>query len=68
MSNENDNSLNNKPRRESMRKLLVGGGVIGASQVLPDKWTGAVVNSVIVPAHAQTSAATMTFVGTGPAP
>ena len=41
------------------RKVLIGltGGIAGASQ-LPSKWTKPVINSVILPAHAQTSATT----------
>ncbi len=54
-------------KRDSLRKILVGGGVIGASQVLPSKWTNAVVQSVVVPAHAQMSVL-LTFNGTGPIP
>lgn len=54
-------------KRDSLRKILVGGGVIGVSQVLPSKWTNAVIQSVVVPAHAQTSML-LTFNGTGPIP
>ena len=42
-------------RRKALRKLLVGGGIVGASTQLPDKWTKPLVDSVLVPAHAQTS-------------
>ncbi len=56
-----------KDKRDSIRKILVGGGVIGVSQALPSKWKNAVVHSVVVPAHAQTSAI-LVFNGTGPIP
>ena len=41
------------------RKLLVGltGGVAGASQI-PTQWTKPIIDSVLLPAHAQTSATT----------
>lgn len=76
MSNENIKSsnkdasegTNNPQRRDGRRKLLVGGGVIGASQVLPASWTKTAVNSIILPSHAQTSAATMNFTGMGAIP
>ena len=42
-------------RRKALQKLLVGGGIVGASTQLPDKWTKPLVDSVLVPAHAQTS-------------
>jgi hypothetical protein len=42
-------------RRKALRKLLVGGGIVGASTQLPDKWMKPLVDSVLVPAHAQTS-------------
>ena len=56
-----------KDKRESLRKIVIGGGVIGASQVLPSNWTKAVVQSVVVPAHAQMSVL-LNFNGTGAIP
>ncbi len=51
-------------RRKALKKLLVGSGAaVAASQTLPAKWTKPVVDSVILPAHAQT-----TVVPTTPAP
>ena len=46
-------------RTNNRRKVLLGltGGIAGASQ-LPSKWTKPVIDSVILPAHAQTSATT----------
>lgn len=68
MSNEKNNNTDNPQRRNSIRKLLVGGGVIGASQVLPDSWTKTAVNSIILPSHAQTSVVAMNFSGMGAIP
>lgn len=42
-------------RRKALQRLLVGGGIAGASTQMPDKWTKPLVDSVLVPAHAQTS-------------
>ena len=46
---------------ENLRKLLksiaAGGGAIVAGKSLPDKWTAPVVDTVLLPAHAQTSPA-----------
>ena len=43
-------------RRKTLRKLLVGGGVLGAAGSLPDTWSKPLVDSVLLPAHANTSA------------
>ena len=51
--------MTEKKSSESRRKLLksiaAGGGAIVAGKSLPDKWTAPVVDSVLLPAHAQTS-------------
>jgi hypothetical protein len=62
-----EDKKNSNDRRDSIRKILVGGGVIGASQALPSQWTNTVVNAVMLPAHAQTSLS-LSFRGTGTAP
>jgi hypothetical protein len=62
-----EDKKNSNDRRDSIRKILVGGGVIGASQALPSQWTNTVVNAVMLPAHAQTSLS-LSFRGTGIAP
>ena len=41
-------------RRDIIKKVLIGGAI--ATVVLPGKWTKPLVNSIIVPAHAQASA------------
>ena len=73
-----DNSTNNpddqpesdlEKRRANLRRLLVSGGVIGSSAAIPDQWSKAVVQSVILPAHAQSSGITFgNFNGQGPIP
>ncbi len=53
------------------RKMLVGGGVMGAGALLPEAWKGPVFNSIVLPAHAQTSTVTITsgmFAGSGAIP
>ncbi len=56
-SGSEDKSEPNKSRREVLRKVLVGGGLVAGASFLPDKWVKPVVDVIVVPAHAQTSAA-----------
>jgi hypothetical protein len=44
-----------KGGRRRALKLLLGGGVVGSAATLPTRWTRPVVESVILPAHAQLS-------------
>jgi len=59
--------MTDKESSESRRKLLksiaVGSGAVFAGKQLPQNWSRPVVNSVVLPAHAQTSG--RTFTGTG---
>jgi hypothetical protein len=50
-------------RRRAMKVLGVG-GVVAATLMLPSKWTKPVVESIIVPAHAQASAPPTTITAT----
>lgn len=54
--------MSDKKSSESRRKLLksiaAGSGAIVAGKSLPDSWSRPVVDSVMLPAHAQTSACT----------
>lgn len=43
-------------RRSVLKTLLVGGGIVTTSRGLPEAWTRPVVDAVMLPAHAQTSA------------
>ena len=45
-------------RRRTALKTISGGSVLAASGMLPDKWTRPVIQSVLLPAHAQMSPAT----------
>lgn len=47
-------SLKEMKRRELL-KTLAGGGVLGASIILPGKWTRPLINKGLLPGHAQTS-------------
>lgn len=42
-------------RRKVLKRLLVGGGVAAGAKMMPDEWHKPVVESVILPAHAETS-------------
>jgi len=42
-------------RRRLVRSLAAGGGALSATALLPNSWTKPVVNTVILPAHAQLS-------------
>lgn len=44
-----------KPRRKLLRTLAAGSGVVLTGTSLPDKWSRPVVDSVVLPAHAQTT-------------
>ena len=59
-SNENKNSKNNKTITDSKnpgrRKLLKAGGVVASTALIPEKWQKPVVDTVLLPAHAMTSA------------
>lgn len=39
-------------RRKALKKLILGGGVLAS---MPDRWSKPVVESVLLPAHAQAS-------------
>ena len=63
--------MKDKESGESRRKLLksiaAGSGAIVAGKSLPESWSRPVVDSVMLPAHAQTSPATPSSGGTPPA-
>lgn len=44
-----------KKRREAVRRILVGGGLIAGGQAVPKDWSRPVIDSVVLPSHAQTS-------------
>ncbi|WP_446011803.1 hypothetical protein [Candidatus Electrothrix sp.] len=51
----------NPMRRKTMKTLAVGVGALAGSSVLPDKWVKPVIQGIVLPAHAQTSAAQLAF-------
>lgn len=62
---ESTNSVQDKnvssPRRDLMKVLAASGSAIVAGQSLPENWSKPITDSVLLPAHAQTS--TMTIIG-----
>ncbi len=54
-----------KSRRKVLKSIAAGSGVVLAAKSLPEKWTKPVVNSVMLPAHAQTSQLTYSCAITG---
>jgi hypothetical protein len=50
-------TTNKISRRQALKTLLAAGGSIGAVSFLPAKWLKPVVESGVLPAHAQTSGA-----------
>lgn len=44
-------------RRESLRRILAGGGIVIGADSLPSKWGKPLIDSVVLPAHAATSLA-----------
>jgi hypothetical protein len=48
-------------RRETIKQLLIAGGVVGGAKFLPSEWTAPIVQYVTLPAHAQAT-------GTPPSP
>ena len=53
---KSDQTVEQPGRRKAIKAgLVVSGSVVGAAMALPKKWTRPIVESVIVPAYAQTS-------------
>ena len=50
----------NESRRQLLKSIAAGSGAVIAGKNLPEKWTKPVVDSVMLPAHAQTSPSTPT--------
>ena len=42
-------------RRQATKKLLAGGGIVSAATMDVNKWVKPVVNSAVLPAHADSS-------------
>ena len=50
-----DNYKTPEERRKALKKILAGTGAVTVAAAAPEKWTTPVVDSVVLPAHAQTS-------------
>ena len=50
-----DNNKTPEERRKALKKILAGTGAVTVAAAAPEKWTTPVVDSVVLPAHAQTS-------------
>jgi hypothetical protein len=55
--------MSDKSRRKLLKSIAAGSGAIVAGKSLPESWSRPVVDSVMLPAHAQTSGGT--YSGTG---
>ncbi|MCI5132389.1 MAG: hypothetical protein D3904_12940 [Candidatus Electrothrix sp. EH2] len=59
MKSRNDRERNvpeSRERRTAMKKIAVGVGALAGISALPDKWTAPIVEGIVLPAHARTSA------------
>jgi len=57
MTDKNDNSTE-QARRRLLKTIAGAGGVITAGKMLPDNWKRPIVDTALLPAHAQTSTCT----------
>jgi len=48
--------VRHKGRRDAIRKLLIAGGMVSGAGALPESWTKPVIESIVIPAHAQGTA------------
>ncbi len=48
-------------RRKTLKKILAGTGAAGVAAVAPQNWTTPVINSVVLPSHAQTSRLSLNY-------
>lgn len=48
--------MSDQSRRKVLKSIALGGGAVVATKTLPESWLKPVVKSVLLPAHAQTSA------------
>ncbi len=47
--------LESRSRRRLLHAISTGGAAVAAHKILPEKWTKPIIDSVILPAHAQPS-------------
>jgi len=55
MATPGNNKKIESARRKLLKAVMVGGGAITASKLMPEQWTRPVVASVMLPAHALTT-------------
>ena len=55
MSEDMKTNKKTNARRAILKSMAAGGGAIAAGKMVPEKWTQPVIESVVLPAHAQTS-------------
>ena len=67
MNQTKPNKTTSEPRRKLLACIAAGSGVILAGKSFPDAWVHPAINSVMLPAHAQTSATVYAIGDTGPA-
>jgi hypothetical protein len=53
--------MSDKSRRKLLKSIAAGSGAVIAGKSLPESWSKPVVDSVILPAHAQTSQAPLGY-------
>ena len=68
-TSDHGDSSNSEDRRSKLKQILTGGGVIAGGAAIPNQWSRAVVESVVLPAHAQTTGIALgNFSGQGNTP
>lgn len=56
--------MSHQSRRDLLKSFALGGGVVVVARGVPDTWLKPVVESVVLPAHAQTSACASSITAT----
>lgn len=62
---ENLNKRDHSVGRRRLIQIALGGSAIGGVALLPERWVQPVVDTVVLPVHAQTSVVTTTTSGGG---
>jgi hypothetical protein len=61
---QKDITRSKQSRRKMLKSMAAGSGAVIAGKSMPEQWAKPVVDSVILPGHAQTTISTCTIVGT----
>ena len=51
----NEAGSETEQKRKTVRRLLVGSGIVAGGQALPEKWVTPTLHATVLPAHAQTT-------------